>query len=122
MKITRTLMRTSLGLFTSGLFAAAALAGPPPQFWNRPAAKPAAQVDAPAKVETPAPAKCDGCERTPIWVSNDRSPAGKGAPAARVVGSKHSCSRCTGVTTAQNGKVKNNMTHAAGCAALLCCK
>jgi hypothetical protein len=105
----------------SGIFAAAAIAGPGPQYWNRPATKPAPKPEA-AKTEAPVAAKCDGCKTTPIWVSNNREPAGKGVPGARVVGSTHSCARCTGTVAAQNGKVKDGMTHNAGCGPLLCCK
>jgi hypothetical protein len=118
---TQTLLRTLVGISASGLLAAAAFAGPGPQFWNRPAATSAPKPDAP-KTEVPATAKCDGCKTTPIWVFNDRGPAGKGTPAARVVGKKHECVRCTGALANESGKVKNNMAHNAVCGPLLCCK
>jgi hypothetical protein len=121
MKTQRTLIRSTVGIFVSGILAAAALAGPGPQYWNRPATKPAPKSEAP-KVEPPVVAQCEGCKTTPIWVSSNRHPAGKGSPRARVVGSTHSCTYCTGTVAAQNGKVKDGMTHDAGCGALLCCK
>ena len=114
------LFRTSVGIIASGLFVAAALAGPGPQFWNRPA--PAPKSEAPAKPETPPPAKCDGCKTTKIWEHTSTGPAGKGTTSARVVGSRHSCSRCAGTITSQSGKVNDTMTHATACAPLFCCK
>jgi hypothetical protein len=121
MKTQRTLIRSALGIFVSGIFAAAALAGPGPQYWNRPAATSAKKPDA-QKIEAPVAGKCAGCTTSPIWGSNNREPGGKGAPSARVVGSTHSCARCTGSVATQNGKVKDGMTHDVGCGPLLCCK
>lgn len=116
------LLRTSAGIIASGFFAAAALAGPGPQFWNRPTAAPAPKADAPAKPETPPPAKCDGCKTTKIWEHTSTGPAGKGTSSARVVGSRHSCARCAGAITNQSGKVTDAMTHNPACGPLLCCK
>jgi hypothetical protein len=120
MKASRTGIRTSVVIFVSGLFAVAALAGPGPQYSNRPAAKPGAKSEAP-KTEAPSAAKCDGCKTTPVWVMGDRVPAGKGV-GLHVVGTKHECSRCSGAVATENGKVKNNMAHNAACGPLLCCK
>jgi hypothetical protein len=119
---TRTLIRTSVGLFASGVFAAAVSAGPSPQYWHqmeRIRAENAAKqkTDAPSKV-----VKCEGCNTNPIWTANDRTPAGKGAPGARVVGYTHSCARCTGAVVTEKGKAKDGMTRAAACEAMQCCK
>ena len=121
MKAPRTLLRTSAAIFVGGLFTAAALAGPGPQYWNRPAAKPVPKSEPAPKAEAPVAGKCGGCKTTPIWVPGDRSPAGKG-PYQQVVGKKHECSRCTGAIAAERSEVKNTMTHNAGCGPLLCCK
>src|SRR5688572_24929035 len=116
MKTTPNLMRSVAGIIVSGFFAAAALAGPGPQFWNRPAAKPAPKPDATTT------AKCEGCKTTPIWAPSDRSPAGKGAPSARVIGTKHECGRCAGTLTREHGKMKDGMTRDAACVPIGCCK
>lgn len=122
MNACRTLIQTSVACAVSGFFAAVAFAGPGPQYWNRPAPKPAPKVEGAPTTEAPVTGKCDGCKTTPIWVVSDRGPAGKGVPGARIVGSIHSCARCTGTVATQNGKVKDGMTHNAGCGPLLCCK
>jgi hypothetical protein len=113
---TRTLTRTSFGIIASSLIAAAALAGPGPQYWNRPAAMKADTV----KKDGPVPAKCDGCKTAPIWVMGDKAPAGKGV-GLHVVGKKHECSRCTGAVVTENGRVKSDMKHNTACGPLLCC-
>lgn len=113
---TRTLIHSSIGVLVSGLFAAAALAGPGPQYWIRSAAKPA------PKTEAPIVGKCDGCRTSNIWVVSDRGPAGKGVPGARITGTRHECARCTGAVASENGTVKNSMAHNAACGPLLCCK
>ena len=115
MKTTRNLIRSSVGIIVSGFFAAAVFAGPGPQYWNRPAAKP-------LKSEAPTAAKCEGCKTTPIWGPSDRSPAGKGAPSARVIGTKHECARCAGAVASEHGKAKDSMTRDALCGSMLCCK
>ena len=124
MKTYRNLIQISVGCAVSGIIAAVAFAGPGPQYWNRSAPTPKAKAEAEAvtKTEAPVAGKCDGCKTTPIWVVSDRGPAGKGIPGARIVGSTHSCARCTGTLATQNGKVKDGMTHNAGCGPLLCCK
>lgn len=121
MKTSRTLIRTSVVIIASGLFAAGALAGPGPQYWNRPAAKSAPKSETAPKAEAPVAGKCDGCKTTPIWAAGDRSPAGKG-PYQQVIGKKHECGRCAGAVATERGTVKNTMTHNAGCGPLLCCK
>jgi hypothetical protein len=118
----RILVQSSVGFLVSGVLAAALVAGPGPQYWNRPAAASAPKSEAAQKVETPAASKCEGCKTTPIWVVSDRGPAGKGVPGTRVVGSQHSCARCTGTNTVEHGKVKNAMIPNAMCGPLLCCK
>jgi hypothetical protein len=97
----------------SGLFAAAAFAGPGPQLGSRSAAKPAPKAEAPA-------AKCEGCKTTPIWAPGDRSPAGKGA-FVRVVGTKHECTRAAGIVASEPVKVKDRMTRDVGLS-VRCCK
>jgi hypothetical protein len=118
---TRTLIRLSVGIVASGLFVAAALAGPGPQYWAKSPAKPA-EKPAPPKMDEHPTGKCDGCKTTPIWVVSDRGPAGKGVPGARVTGYAHSCSGCGGKIAMENGKTKAEMKHSAGCTALVCCK
>ena len=118
---TRTLIRTSMGVLASGVFAAAALAGPGPQYWNRPAAKPV-QKPAPVKMDEHPTGKCDGCKTTSIWAISDRGPAGKGVPGSRVTGYAHSCTGCVGKNSTENGTAKTDMQHGAGCAKLVCCK
>lgn len=122
MKTPQTLIRTSVGLIVSGLLATAALAGPGPQYWNRPVAKPAQKSESASKPETSNPAKCSGCKTTPIWGASDRGPAGKGVAGARLVGSRHECARCPGVVSTEKGKANDTMTHNAACKPLLCCK
>lgn len=112
---TNTLLRTSMGILAGGFFAAVALAGPSPQYWNRPAAKPAV-------VKANEAAKCGGCQTTPIWTSTERAPAGKGAPAARITGYAHACNGCAGQIATNNGKTTTDMKHGAGCATMACCK
>jgi len=121
MKSLRTLLGTSATIFASGLFTAAALASPGPQYWNRLAVKPAPKPEASTKAETPVAGKCDSCKTTPIWVAGDRSPAGKG-PFHQVIGKKHECGRCAGAVATARGAVKDTMKHNAGCGPLLCCK
>ena len=123
MKMTpRTLVQSSVGFLASGVFAAALLAGPGPQYWNRPAATAAPKSEAASNTEALAAAKCDGCKTTPIWVVSERGPAGKGVPGTRVVGSQHACVRCVGVNTVEHGKAKNAMMPGAACGPLMCCK
>ena len=117
---TRTLIRTSLGILAGGFFAAAALAGPGPQYWNKTALKPA-DKPAPVKMDEHPTGKCDGCKTTPNWVVGDRGPAGKGV-GLRVAGYSHSCTGCVGKIVTENGKTKGDMKHAPGCATLICCK
>ncbi len=117
---TRTLIRTSFGIIASGLLAAAALAGPGPQYWNKTTSKPA-EKPAPVKMDEHPTGKCDGCKTTPIWVNGDRGPAGKGV-GLRVAGYSHSCKGCVGTLTTENGKTKADMKHAEGCAKLVCCR
>lgn len=118
---TRTLIRTSVGILASGLFAAAALAGPGPQYWNKSTPKPA-EKPALVKMEEHPTGKCDGCKTTRVWSINDRGPAGKGVPGARVSGNSHSCTGCMGKNAMENGKTKTDMKHSDGCAKLVCCK
>lgn len=106
--------RTSLGLLASIIMAGSALSGPSPQFSTVPAAK--------VQPKVAAKAKCDGCKTTPIWAPGDRSPAGKGAPAARVVGTKHECTYCAATVVREKGSVKDTMVHKAPCQDLLCCR
>lgn len=115
-----TLLRSSLGILVSGACVAAAWAGPGPQFWK--GSSPAPGKAPAAKTHATAAAKCEGCKTTPIWVVSDRGPAGKGLPGARIVGSTHSCARCTGTIATQNGTAKDGMTHHVACGPLLCCK
>lgn len=115
---TLNLFRASAALIVSGVFAASTLAGPGPQYWNRPSAKPA-EKPTPVKMNEHPSGNCDGCKTTPIWVVGDRGPAGKGAPGARITGNAHACTGCVGTV---NGKVKSNMQHGAGCVKLVCCK
>lgn len=118
---TRTLLRTSIAIIASGLFSAAAFAGPGPQYWNRPSTKP---VEKPAvvKMDEHPTGKCDGCKTTPTWGVSDRGPGGKGGPGTRVTGYTHSCTGCVGKNSTRNGKVNMAMQHSAGCAKLVCCK
>jgi hypothetical protein len=116
----RTLLRTSVAIIAGGLFAAAALAGPGPQYWNKTAPKPT-EKPAPVKMDEHPSDKCGGCKTSPIWVVGDRGPAGKGV-GLRVSGYSHSCTACSGALTTENGKAKSDMKHAAGCAKLVCCK
>ena len=69
MKTQRTLIRSTLGIFVLGIFAAAALAGPDPQYWNRPASTSAKKPEA-QKTEAPVAGKCAGCTTSPIWWSS----------------------------------------------------
>ncbi len=117
---TRTLLRTSIALVAGGLFAAVAVAGPGPQYWNKTAPKPAEQP-MPVKMNQHPAGKCGGCKTSPNWVVGDRGPAGKGV-GLRVAGYSHSCTGCTGTLTTDNGKARTDMKHAAGCATLACCK
>lgn len=117
---TRTPLRTSVAIIASSLFAAAALAGPGPQYWNKTAPKPA-EKPAPVKMDDHPAGKCGGCTTSRIWVVGDRGPAGKGV-GLRVAGYSHSCTGCTGAITTTGGKTKSDMKHAAGCATLACCK
>ena len=129
MKISpRILVQGSVTLLVSGALAAALMAGPGPQYWNRPTppsapkAQAAPETRVAPKAALPVAAKCEGCKTTPIWVVSDRGPAGKGVPGTRVVGSQHSCTRCVGTNTVEHGKVKNTMIPNAVCGPLLCCK
>ncbi len=112
----RTLLRTSVAIIAGGFFAAAALAGPGPQYRNGTASKPA-----PFTMDEHPTSQCGGCKTSPIRVVGDRGPAGKGV-GLRVSGYSHSCSGCSVTMTAENGKAKSDMKHAAGCAKLVCCK
>ena len=117
----KTLIRLHVGILASGLFAAAAFAGPGPQYWSKSAPK-LAENPALVKMDEHPTGKCDGCKKTPIWVISDRGPSGKGAPGARVTGYSHSCTGCDGKIVTENGKTKSDMKHSPGCATLVCCK
>lgn len=121
MNTSRTVIRASLGLLASGLFAAAALAGPGAQYWSRSAPKlnPKAQT---ATTEGPAAGKCSDCKTTRVWSVSDRGIAGKGVPGTKVTGKRHECARCTGSIVSNQGKLRNSMVHDAACAPALCCK
>ncbi len=126
MKIPRTFVRSSIAIFASGLFAAAALAGPSPHFMNRMAAKLVAKP-APVKMEEHPTGNCDRCKTARVRAVSDSRPAGKGAASkgvrsARLAGYSHSCTGCVGKNTTRNGKAKANMKHSDGCAKLACCK
>lgn len=99
-----------------GAFAAAAFAGPGPQFWNRPAPSP--KADQPA---APA-AACPSCKTTDTRVATQHGPAGKGATEWTTVGAKHECAMCVGaITTAQNGSNDAMVRDAMMCGPKLCC-
>jgi hypothetical protein len=103
-----------------GTLATASFAGPGPQYWIRPA-KPSAPA---AKSETPAPVAtaCAGCKTTNIVTVSDRGPAGKGVPGARIAGTKHECSLCSGSVSREDGKSSGTITHTAACGSIACCK
>ncbi len=89
-------------MIASSLFAALALAGPGPQYWNKTAPKPAEKA-APVKMDEHPTGKCGGCKTSPTWAVGDRGPAGKGI-GVRVAGYSHSCTGCsTGTMTTENG-------------------
>lgn len=114
--------RISIAWLVSGIFAAAALAGPGPQSSSKspPPAKPVEKT-APVKMDEHPTGKCTGCKTTPIWVIGDRGPGGKGV-GARVVGYTHTCTGCVGKNVTENGKTKADIKHSESCAALNCCK
>lgn len=122
MKTSRVLFHAAAGLFATSLIAALALAGPGPQYFNRATTQPAPKSAPAPQTSTPVAGKCDGCKTTTTWAIRDRGPAGKGVPGASIVGSQHSCARCTGTVVTQNGKVSQGMTHSAICSQVLCCK
>jgi hypothetical protein len=119
----KTNLLSKLGLGTAGVILLSTLgslasAGPGPQYWNRGAA-PAASATLP-KAAAPA---CAGCKTTVIWTSNDRQPAGKGAPSATVAGKKHECALCAGTIVTEKGTTKDAMKqNAVTCVTLVCCK
>jgi hypothetical protein len=122
MKTSLNFLRIPMGLLASSILGTAAIAGPGPQFWNRPAAKSAQAAESASKSNPASPAKCDACKTSPIWGTNNREPAGKGAAGARLLGSRHECARCPGVVTMEKNQVNDRMTHNAACSQMLCCK
>jgi len=97
-----------------GTFAATALAGPGPQYWNK------APSPAPAAKSTVSP--CGGCSDTTQWKISDRGPSGKGVPGASVTSRTHGCTSCSGAVVTTPGQTKDTMTRAAACSTLMCCK
>lgn len=122
MKTSLNLLRIPVGLLASSILGAAALAGPGPQYWNRPAAKSTQASESASKSATAVPAKCGDCKTTPIWGPSDREPAGKGVAGARLLGSRHECARCPGEVTTEKKRVTDRMIHNAACSQMLCCK
>ncbi|MCX6955729.1 MAG: hypothetical protein NTV51_26595 [Verrucomicrobia bacterium] len=105
----------ALAAFLASLgFAAIALAGPGPQYWNRPAPS--------APAAKPAPASCGGCATTTPSLSGDRGPNGRGAHDAAIAQSMHSCSLCSGAVTTTHSQTKDTMVRAAACGTLACCR
>lgn len=116
MKTKSSLRATLLASFILGGFTTTMLAGPGPQYWRRPV-PPAAT---PEKT-TPA-ALCAGCKTTALVSTATVPPSGKGVPSARVISTKHECSRCNGTIVARVRPPASTMTHNAACVAMGCCK
>jgi hypothetical protein len=122
---TRYLLTTSVAILASGLFTAATLAGPGPQYWNmmeKIRAENAAKARTPVTMESHPSGTCDGCKTSPIVVTSDRGPAGKGIYNSKIVGQRHTCTGCAGTITTEKGNPKTSMIYATGCATLACCK
>ena len=120
--IMKTYSRLGLGISTTGAlalaaFVTAAMAGPGPQFWNRPQPTNRETKSTPA-----AAAKCDGCKESVRWTISDRGPAGKGVPGSSIASRSHTCGSCTGTILNEKGAVKDGMAHGNACARLQCCK
>lgn len=97
-----------------GTFAAVALAGPGPQYWNKaPSPAPAAKTAAVA---------CGGCSDTTQWKISDRGPSGKGVPGASVANRTHGCTSCSGDIVRSSVQTKDTMTRAAACGTMACCR
>lgn len=103
-----------LATLALGAFATAALAGPGPQFWNKP--------PTPAPTPTVADAKCSGCKTTTQVTGDDRGPAGKGVAVRSVASTTHACSSCTGTVVATKADKQDTMISSPACTTLLCCK
>src|SRR5687768_11420326 len=99
MKTTRNLIRSSVGLVASGLFAAAALAGPGPQYWQQMEkirSENAARAAAQSESTRPAAMACPACKTTAITEYRPSPLGGKFQGRFERVGAKHSCDACGG--------------------------
>ena len=106
---------TTAAVLFLGAFAAAAFAGPGPQYWNRQSAS--TKTDQPAATT----AACSACKTTDTRAVTQHGPAGKGTTESTTVGTKHECSMCAGtITTAQSGSTDTMVRGAAMCGPKLC--
>jgi len=97
-----------------GAFAAAALAGPAPQFFQRTATS--------AKADSPAALACPSCKTTDIYVATQHGPAGKGTTEWTTVGKKHECAMCSGAIDSDKAGTADTMVRdALKCGTKPCC-
>ncbi len=90
----RTLIQTSVGIVVSGLFAAAALGGPGPQYWNRPASAPVSKPDPAPKTVAPAVRACTDSRVVSVTKTESILPNGRGPHRTFEVGKKLICTSC----------------------------
>lgn len=122
MNISFTNPRLFLGVLISGLVVASALAGPGPEFRMWRLARPATPAVKIAKSDTAKANLCGDCAAVTLVKVENRNPMGKGLPTNEMIGSKHSCSNCSGSTTIINGVAKGQIAHGTGCGQLECCE
>ncbi len=110
-KITKFFGLTSLLALAFGFTASITQAGPPPQFWNRPASVAAAK-DTPKAAPAPDAngMACPACKTTDIRTTKHVGPLGKGYDEWSTIGVKHGCTHCGGEIKVVRGTTTSTMT------------
>lgn len=91
---TRTFLRPSIAIIASSLFAAVALAGPGPQYWNKTSPKPAEKASVPAAPMPHAVAACTDARLVSVTETKFIQANGRGPMRTVEVGKKLVCTSC----------------------------
>ena len=107
-------MKSNQLLLATALFtglATLSVAGPGPQYWNRPKSDTSVAKPEVIKTEADKAMACGSCKTTAIEEYKSANPNGR--PPFRWVqtGSRHDCNQCGGSIAVVNGKTTDTMDH-----------
>lgn len=109
--ITKSFGLGSLLALAFGFTASVSFAGPPPQFWNRPApVKLATDASKAAPAADANGMACPACKTTVLRTAKHVGPLGKGYDEWTTIGVKHTCSHCGGKIETVRGTTTDTMT------------